>query len=89
MSAMAVPSTPAWLTHRGGSLKPGIREGIVFVMLGGQPQYRCDVRPAKGAFECNVIQTINGRFIGAAQTYPTAAAAFSGGLEKLRDAMGW
>jgi hypothetical protein len=89
MSATAVPSVPEWLKHRGGALQPGIRDGILFVMLGGQPQYRCDVRPAQGAFECNVVQTINGKLVGENASYPTASAALTGGLDKLRTAMGW
>lgn len=89
MTATAVPTLPDWLKNRDGALKPGIRDGIVYVMLSGQPQYRLDIRPAKGAFSCAVLQTINGRSLGDGSTYPTPDAAFTGGLEQLRNSLGW
>ncbi len=86
---MAVPTNPQWLTVRDGSLKPGISERILFVMLGGQPQYRLDLRPAGGQFACAVTQTVNGKRFDAATNFPTADAAFAGGLEALRNQLGW
>ena len=92
MSASAVPdlpAPPAWLTTRDGSLEPGIRAGTVFVVLGGQPQYRLDVRPAQGKYCCVVVQTVNAKRLDDGTTYPTADDAVAGGLDQLREVLGW
>lgn len=86
---MALPTVPDWLTTRDGSLKPGLADRIVFVMFAGQPQYKLEARPAAGAFACAVTQTINGKRLDDATTYPTAAAALAGGLDQLRAKLGW
>jgi hypothetical protein len=91
MTATASPvPVPEWLTLREGSLKPGIRPEILFVVLGGQPQYRLDVRPAGGEYAAAITMTVNGkRLDDAAKKFPTPAAAFGGGLEQLREKLGW
>ncbi len=86
---MALPAVPDWLKHRDGSLEPGVREHILFVVLGGQPQYRLEVRPAKGKETCIVTQANNGRRLDAGKEYADPAAAFVGGLDELRDQLGW
>jgi hypothetical protein len=80
---------PEWLTKRDGTLKSGVGPDVVFVLVGGAPQYRLDVRPAGGQFTCAVIQTVNGRQLGDGTPYSTAEAALAGGLEQLRTALGW
>ncbi len=82
-------TVPDWLKARGGALKPGVRENTVFVMLGDQPQYKLEATPAAGQFTCAVSQTINGRRLDGGATYPTSDAAFAGGLEQLREKLGW
>lgn len=82
-------TVPDWLKSRDGALKPGLRDHILFVMLGNQPQYKLEASPAKGTFVCVVSQTNNGRRLDSGATYPTKAAAFAGGLEQLRDMLGW
>ncbi|HJZ55839.1 MAG TPA: hypothetical protein VKE74_12800 [Gemmataceae bacterium] len=89
MPAAAAPPVPEWLTRHDGSLKPGIGDGVVFVMIGKEPQYRLEVRPAAGKFTCAVIQTVNGRQLGDGTTYPGAESALAGGLEQLRNTLGW
>jgi len=86
---MALPIVPEWLKHRDGALKPGIRESVVLVMLGGQPQYRLECRPAVGKYACDVLQTVNGKRLDDGTTYATEAAALTGGLEQLRGKLGW
>ena len=81
---MPLPTVPDWLKLRDGSLKQGLGEHVVFVMLGGQPQYRLDATPAEGKLACAVTQTVNGRRLDDGTTYPTLAAALAGGLEHLR-----
>ncbi|AWM36459.1 hypothetical protein GobsT_57360 [Gemmata obscuriglobus] len=83
-------TVPDWLQTRGGALKPGVRTETTFVMLEGNPQYKLEVRPAAGKFACAVSSTVNGkRLDDAAATYPTAADALAGGLNQLRDKLGW
>ncbi len=87
MSAVVVPD---WLKVRDGSLTPGIRPEITFVLISGQPMYRLEVRPAAGKFTCAVTNTVNGkRLDDPKKVYPTAAEALAGGLEQLRDRLGW
>jgi len=87
---MALPTTPEWLSKREGSLKPGLRDFTLLVLLNNQPQYRLDVRPAVGQFTCNVTQTINGKQLDDSLTrYSSPDAAFEGGLDTLRSQLGW
>ncbi len=86
---MPLPTVPDWLTTRDGSLSPGLADRIVFVMFAGQPQYRLEARPATGKFVCAVTQTVNGKRLDDATTYPTADAALAGGLDQLRTKLGW
>lgn len=83
-------TVPDWLQTRSGSLKAGVRPETTFVMLEGQPLYKLEVRPAKSTFACAVSNTVNGqRLDDTAATYPTAAAALAGGLDQLRNKLGW
>jgi hypothetical protein len=85
-----MPAIPEWLTKRDGGLAPGIREFILFVTVSKKPQYRLEARPAKGQFACTITQTQNGKSIDdAAPVYPTLDAAFAGGLERLKQRLGW
>ena len=89
MTTATLP-VPDWLKIRDGGLKPGIRPETCFVMVGGQPLYKLEVRPAAGAYTCAVSETVNGRRLDDARTtYPSADAARDGGLEQLREALGW
>jgi hypothetical protein len=88
--ATATLPVPDWLKARDGALKPGVRPETCFVMVGGQPLYKLEVRPAAGKFACAVSHTVNGRRLDDAKaTYPTADAAVAGGLEQLRGSLGW
>lgn len=83
-------TVPDWLQLRGGVLKPGVRAETTFVMLEGNPLYKLEVRPAAGTFACAVSNTVNGkRLDDTATTYPTAEAALAGGLDQLRNKLGW
>jgi hypothetical protein len=81
---------PDWLALRAGSLKPGVRPETQFVLIGGQPLYKLETRPAGGKFTCAISNTVNGkRLDDAASIYPNAQEAFVGGLEQLRAKLGW
>jgi hypothetical protein len=83
-------NAPEWLTRRDGNLKPGNRDYITYVMLSNQPLYRLDVRPATGTFACSITQTMSGkRLDDPAKTYASATDAVTGGLEQLREKLGW
>ena len=87
---MSLPSTPDWLAKRDGGLAPGIRPHILFVSVSGHPQYRLEARPAKGQYECVVVKTVSGKMIdNVSEVYPSADAAFAGGLERLKQNLGW
>ena len=83
-------NVPDWLAVRSATLKPGVRPETTFVMLEGNPQFKLEVRPAAGTFACTVSNTVNGkRLDDTAATYPTADAALVGGLDQLRNKLGW
>jgi len=81
---------PEWLAKRGGALKPGVQPHMFFVLICGAPQYKVEARPAVGTFICAVQQSMNGKRLDDPKlTYPSADAALAGGLEQLRQALGW
>jgi hypothetical protein len=87
---MPAPAVPEWLAKRDGGFAPGLREHVLLVTVAKQPHFRLDARPAKGQFACYVSHTQNGKLIDdAAAVYPTADAAFAGGLERLKQRLGW
>lgn len=82
-------SIPQWLTKRGAEVKTG-RDGQVWtIYFAGQPQYLVEPLPAKGKFTCRVLQTINGKRYDKGGVYATGEEAIQGGLEDLREALGW
>jgi hypothetical protein len=85
---MAV-TTPEWLTNHGGELRLGKIGGSASVSFAGQMQYVLWPVPAKGQFSCRVTETINGKRLESATTYPSMEDALRGGLEDLRKALGW
>jgi hypothetical protein len=90
MIAATTLPVPDWLTLRAGSLKPGVRPETHFVLIGGQPLYKLEARPATGTFACAISNTVNGkRLDDGTITYPSAKEAFVGGLEQLRAKLGW
>lgn len=85
---MAV-TAPEWLVRRGGSLRQGSDGWTWFVLLDGEPQYRITPMPAGGKHGCHVVQTISGKRLDRGGVYLTAEDAVRGGLEDLRQAVGW
>jgi hypothetical protein len=78
------------LKLRDGSIEPGLRDEARFVMIAGQPLYKLEVRPAEGKLICAVTDTVNGRRLDDGKlTYPSSDAALDGGLEQLREKLGW
>ncbi len=85
---MAV-TTPDWLTNHGGELHLGKTGYSASVFFAGQLQYVLVPTPAKGKFGCRVSQTINGKRLDDAGTYASTDDALRGGLEVLRQSLGW
>jgi hypothetical protein len=85
---MAV-TVPDWLSKHGATLGQGTDGRTWFVLLDGEPQYRLVPIPADGKHSCQVTQTINGRRLDRGGVYPSADEALRGGLEDLRQALGW
>jgi hypothetical protein len=80
---------PDWLKRRDGILRQGLVENTFVVVLKGEPQYRIVASPASGKFTCFVIQTMNGKRLDQSRSYPDAEAAIKGGLDELREKLGW
>ena len=86
---MAGVTTPDWLAKRGGVLQPSTLADTWLVLLEGSPQYRLVPVPAAGKHSIQVTQTVNGRRLEGNGTYPSVEDAIRGGLEDLRQALGW
>ena len=84
---MAV-TVPDWLTKRGCSLRTG-PDGAWFVYFAVEPQYRLKPVPAGGRFGCEIEQTVNSRRFDGKETFATPDEAVTGGLEQLRQKLGW
>ena len=82
-------TTPDWLTRRGGELRADPDGRSWAALLEGQPHYLLVPVPAAGKYSCRVTQTVNGRRLDRGGTYPSAEDAVRGGLEDLRQALGW
>ncbi|HEV3117778.1 MAG TPA: hypothetical protein VGY58_12035 [Gemmataceae bacterium] len=85
---MAV-TTPDWLRKRNGEVRPATVDNAWLVLLAGEPQYRLAPVPARGRHSVQVTQTNNGQRLDKGDTYPTLEDALKGGLEELRQALGW
>jgi hypothetical protein len=82
-------TTPDWLAQRGVHVQES-KDGISWLIyLGKEPQYLLMAVPVKGQLGCRITQTINGRRLDGTATYPSVEAALRGGLEELRQALGW
>ncbi len=80
---------PDWLKLRTGALQPGLNAQTLLVTLSGHPLYRLFATTAKGLFTCVVTQTNNGHRLDEGKCYPCIEAALGGGLEELREKLGW
>jgi hypothetical protein len=80
---------PDWLKLHDGDIKPGKDGHSLSVFFAGALQYVLVPVPARGTFACRISETINGRRVESDKVYPTAEAAFAGGLDDLRAHLGW
>lgn len=82
-------TTPHWLTQRSGELRLATDGHSASVYFAGQLQYVLLPIPAKGQHACRVTETINGRRLESQKTYATSEQALQGGLDDLREKLGW
>ena len=82
-------TSPEWLTLHGGEARPSKDGRSTTVYVGGEPQYLLVLAPTAGKFGCKVVQTVNGKRLDGGAAFPSPDAAFAGGLEDLRKALGW
>ena len=84
-----MPPVPDWLKARNGELKSSSAWPGAFVYFGQEPQYEVAVVPVKGQFGCRIVQSINGKPIACPGVFATPDEAIRGGLEVLRNYLGW
>jgi hypothetical protein len=80
---------PDWLKSRGGELRPSKDGHSTMVYFAGQPQYLLEPLPADGKLSCRITQTINGKRLDGKGRYASRDEAFQGGLDELRNILGW
>ncbi|MFO0877479.1 MAG: hypothetical protein U0840_08905 [Gemmataceae bacterium] len=85
---MAV-SLPDWLKQREGELRLSRDGRSCSVYFAGQLQYVLIPVPTKGQYSCRITETINGRRLDSARTFPSVEQTLQGGLEDLRGKLGW
>jgi hypothetical protein len=76
------------LTRRGGVFRAGIGN-TWYVVFNDRPQFALRVAPAGGKLTCLVTQSQSGKRLDQGTVYPTEEDALRGGLEHLRQALGW
>lgn len=90
MVVAARSSVPEWLAKRAGAIQSGVDRETRFVLVGGEPLYKLEVRPAAGRFTCAVTETASGRRLDdGAVIHGSFQEALAGGLELLRANLGW
>ncbi len=82
-------TTPDWLSRRGGEVRPRTAPDSYTVNLNGEPLYLLCLVPVAGKYGCRVTLTNNGQRLDSGKTFATADEAAGGGLEDLRQALGW
>ena len=82
-------TTPAWLQQRECSVRPDLNSSTCLVLMNGHPQYKLVAVPAKGKFTCVITQTNNGHRLDSEKTYRSLEETLNGGLEELREKLGW
>lgn len=82
-------TTPDWLANRVGGIIPGLNERTWLVTLNGHPMYKLVAVPAKGKFTCAITQTNNGKRIDRGLEYASWNEALQGGLNELKERLGW
>jgi hypothetical protein len=89
MTNITTITAPDWLSLRGGQIRAGVSANTWLILLSSMQEYAAVVTPAAGKFTCAVTQRNNGKRLDKGTVYPTAEAALQGGLDELKQALGW
>jgi len=81
--------TQDWLTIRDAEIRPSANGQSWLVYQGGKFLYVIAAIPADGKFSNKIMVSFNGHQIQKGQIYETAQEALEGGLEELREYLGW
>jgi hypothetical protein len=82
-------TSPEWLTQHDGEARTSKDGRSLTVFFAGKPQYLLMLTPTAGKHGCKVVQSINGKRLDGGTAFPTTEAAFQGGFDDLRKALGW
>lgn len=82
-------TAPDWLLRHTGDLKLASDDRTWHVLFGHEPQYALWTTPVAGKFGCDIRQNNNGRRLECSGQFATPEEALRGGLEALRQALGW
>lgn len=82
-------TNPDWLRQHDGEARASKDGRSLAVFFAGQPQYLLMLAPTAGKYGCKVVQSINGKRLDAGAAFPSPEAAFQGGFDDLRKALGW
>ena len=82
-------TTPDWLITHGAQMRPAVDSNSFLVLFNGDPQYQLVVTPAKGKFTCAVLQSNNASRLDKGSIHPSIDSALQGGLNELRETLGW
>jgi hypothetical protein len=82
-------TTPDWLAQHGGEARASKDGHSAAVYFSGEPQYLLMLAPVAGKYGCKVVQSNNGKRLDGGAAFPSPEAAFQGGLDDLRKALGW
>jgi hypothetical protein len=82
-------TNPDWLAQHDGEARTSKDGHSLTVFFAGRPQYVLMLAPTAGKFGCKVVQSINGKRLDGGAAFLSPEAAFQGGLDDLRKALGW
>lgn len=80
---------PDWLAKRRGALRRGLNDATWLVTIDGRPLYKLVATTAGGKYTCGVTETVNGRRLDNGTIWNSLTEALNGGLEELRQKLGW
>lgn len=82
-------TAPDWLVKHGGEFRRAGDGTTWVVRFDSEPQYLLRPIPTQGKHGCEIEQTINGRRLDSPATHATSDDALRGGLDALRQVLGW
>jgi hypothetical protein len=78
-----------WLQVRQAEIKPSANGQSWLLYQGGQFLYAIVALPADGQYTNKIMESNNGNQIQKGKIFSTSLEALNGGLEELREYLGW